>query len=153
MVHEISELTLCDSDIRKKPWFFRKCKSRKMAEELLTNASYGEYIVRRSESQAEQLRKVLNRTYSDDIKWLSSSKSQTLTHFISILESISIKSHTKILHFKIVIKKSVVKFGNRNFKCIEDLLGKGFRLPQYRFHDGAGRSSSRLELLLEECAT
>jgi hypothetical protein len=91
MVDEISELTLYDSDIRKKPWFFRKCKSRKMAEELLTNASYGEYIVRRSESQAEQL-------------------------------SISIKSHTKILHFKIVIKKSVVKFGNRNFKCIEDLL-------------------------------
>ena len=30
-----------------------------MAEELLKNASYGEYIVRRSESQAEQLRIVL----------------------------------------------------------------------------------------------
>ena len=131
MVDEISELTLYDSDIRKKPWFFRKCKSRKMAEELLTNASYGEYIVRRSESQAEQLRKVLNRTHSDDIKWLCFPKSQTLTHIISILESISIKSHTKILHFKIVIKKSVVKFGNRNFKCIEDLLGKGFMIETF----------------------
>ena len=69
MVHEISELTLYDSDIRKKPWFFRKCKSRKMAEELLANATYGEYIVRRSESQAEQLRKVLHRTRSGDTKW------------------------------------------------------------------------------------
>ena len=34
-----------------------------MAEELLKNASYGEYIVRRSESQAEQLRIVLYVIY------------------------------------------------------------------------------------------
>ena len=68
-------------------------------------------------------------THSDDINWLCFSTSQT--HIISILESISIKSHTKILHFKIVIKKSVVKFGNRNFKCIEDLLGKGFMIETF----------------------
>ena len=95
-----------------------------MAEELLKNASYGEYIVRRSESQAEQLRIVLYVIYMKHaLKWLCCSESQNLT--ILILKSISIKSHTQILHFKILIKKSVVKFGNRNFKCIEDLLGKG----------------------------
>lgn len=36
-----------------------------MAEELLKNASYGEYIVRRSESQAEQLRIVLYAIYME----------------------------------------------------------------------------------------
>ena len=35
------------------------------------------------------------------------------------------------MHFKILIKKSVVKFGNRNFKCIEDLLGKRFMIETF----------------------
>ena len=39
-----------------------------MAEELLKNASYGEYIVRRSESQAEQLRIVLYVIYMKHVR-------------------------------------------------------------------------------------